>query len=495
MRLFSFREKQRFIYIFGCLINIFSLTIGSSLDVTYLLLNGDNLSSNDLVSIDREALARNIEENIHLSERNILKIQRITIDKVNSNRFIRCIQNATDRTRPLITFQIVHGYQIQQRLESLSSFSIQIKNILYIFRLCSINIHSVSFVGNMTSCRMYHTSTFVSNYTSILITGGFNPSTTTALNTIDKFLIINDTLTMTSGQNMSTARYDHTADVVPSSKLVLIAGGMNSTYMPHVNAELFNSTTGVTSIIPMSIARATHKSAVIPNLNKIVLIGGQNSSYTALTSGDVFDGMQFKSVKNTMMIGRVGHTLTFLPTINKVLIIGGSNNNPDDIQYTNTLEFYDAATNMFQTSTLHMWSKRAGHTATYIPAPINKVLIVGGGSDEINVLDTFDIFDVTTLSFVANGTNKSKRTFHTATLLRNNKAVLLAGGRTSMTDDELAPCEIFNLVTMSSVIVKCLNVPRFFHTASFIPSTGNVLMCGGVDTSKQILNSCEQFQP
>jgi hypothetical protein len=347
----------------------------------------------------------------------------------------------------------------------------------------------------MSSGRMYHTSTFLSYENSVLITGGFNPSTITALVTTNKFIVINDTLPMASSKNMSAARYYHTADVVSSLNLVLIAGGMNSTYMPHNTAELFNSNSGVTSIIPMSTARAAHASAVISNLNKIVLIGGENSSYLTMNSGDVFDGTQFEPVKNTMMHGRVGHTMTYLPTVNKVLITGGSIGNADDTKFTDTIEFYDVTTNMFQTSTIHMSSKRAGHTATYIPAPFNKVFIVGGGSNQTNILNTFDIFDVATLSFVASGTMKSKRAFHTATLLKNNNAVLLAGGRTSITDDQLAPCEIFNPLTMSSVVLKCLNVPRYFHTATLIPSTGDVLMCGGVDSNKQILASCESFDP
>ena len=73
---------------------------------------------------------------------------------------------------------------------------------------------------------------------------------------------------------------------------------------------------------------------------------------------------------------------------------------------------------------------------------------------------------------------KSKRTFHAPTLSKNNKTILLAGGRTG------------NNITSNS---KYLNVPRFFHTTNFIPSTGNVLMCGGVYSNKKILNSFLQL--
>ena len=340
---------------------------------------------------------------------------------------------------------------------------------------------------------MYHTSTLISQDNSVLIAGGSNPTTISALTTTDQFKLINDSLL---SKNMSVARYDHTADLIPSSNVVLIAGGMNNAYMPHNTAEIFNPISGVTTIVQMSVDRATHKSAVVPKLNKIVLIGGLNSSYLPVNSGDVFDGIKFTSVKNTMMYGCVGHTVIYLPTINKVLITGESNSDTDNLIFYDTVELYDVTTSMFQSlPDVRMSSRRAGHTATYIPAPINKVLIVGGGSNGTNVLNTYDVFDVSTLSFVTSGTMEKKHTFHTATLLKNNKIVLIASGRTSATDYELAPCELFHPVTMSSAIVQCLNEFRFFHTATLLPSTGNVLMCGGVDSNKQVLASCEQFIP
>lgn len=125
---------------------------------------------------------------------------------------------------------------------------------------------------------MYHTSTFISQDNTVLIAGGFNPSTISALATTNKFLVLNDSLPMIPSKNMSVARYDHTADVVPSSGVVLIAGGMNNAYVPHNTTELFNPISGITNTVSMSSDCATHKSVVIPNLNKIILIGGQNSS-------------------------------------------------------------------------------------------------------------------------------------------------------------------------------------------------------------------------
>lgn len=347
----------------------------------------------------------------------------------------------------------------------------------------------------MTSPRIYHTSTFIPQDASVLITGGLDPSRVAPQITTDRFFVLNNSLPMATTRNMSVARFQHTADLIPSSSLVLLAGGVNGDFAPDATAELFNPISGITSTISMSMERIAHRSAVIPNANKIVLIGGQNASFMAVNTGDVFDGTQFSPVRNTMVEERVGHTATYLPTINKVLITGGANNIPDGADFSNTVELYDVQTNRFQRlSNIRMSSGRAGHTATYIPAPFNQVLIVGGGSNESTVLDTFDIFDVSTLKFIRSGTMKEKRTFHTATLLKNNKQILLTGGRTSVTDDQLASCELFNPMTFSSSTLKCLNEPRFFHTATLIPSTGNVFICGGVDSNQQAMGNCELFK-
>ena len=344
----------------------------------------------------------------------------------------------------------------------------------------------------MTSPRIYHTSTFIPQDASVLITGGLDPLAIAPLITTDRFFVLRSSLPMATGRNMSVARFQHTADLIPSSSVVLLAGGLNSEFSPDNTAELFNPISGIVSTISMTVERIAHRSAVIANANKIVLIGGQNSSFMAVNTGDIFNGTQFSPVQNTMVEERVGHTVTYLPTLNKVLIAGGANNIPDGADFSDTVELYDVKTNRFQPlSNVRMSSGRAGHTATYIPAPFNQVLIVGGGSNESTVLNTFDIFDVLTLKFVRSGTMKEKRTFHTATLLKDNKQVLLAGGRTSVIDDQLASCELFNPITLSSSTLKCLNESRFFHTATLISPTGNVFMCGGVDSNKQGLARCE----
>jgi hypothetical protein len=97
----------------------------------------------------------------------------------------------------------------------------------------------------MTSGRIYHTSTYIAQNNSVLIAGGFNPSTITALATT------NNSVPLISSKNMSVARYDRTANLILSSGFVLIAGGMNSKYLPLDTAELFNPISRMVVKIPV----------------------------------------------------------------------------------------------------------------------------------------------------------------------------------------------------------------------------------------------------
>jgi hypothetical protein len=103
----------------------------------------------------------------------------------------------------------------------------------------------------MTSGRIYHTSTYIAQDNSVLIAGSFNPSTITALPTTNNFTMNKDSVPLIPSKNMSVARYDHTAGLILSSGLVLIAGGMNSKYLPFDTAELFNPISRMVVKIPV----------------------------------------------------------------------------------------------------------------------------------------------------------------------------------------------------------------------------------------------------
>lgn len=100
-------------------------------------------------------------------------------------------------------------------------------------------------------------------------------------------------------------------------------------------------------------------------------------------------------------------------------------------------------------------------------------------------LDTAEIFDPGTQSFVSTGTMQATRTGHTSTLLPNGK-VLVAGGRRAI-------AELFDPASGSFSPTGEMSTRLRDHTATLLQN-GNVLIAGGFDGS-DVLGSAEIYNP
>jgi hypothetical protein len=176
-------------------------------------------------------------------------------------------------------------------------------------------------------------------------------------------VVIDPTWTPTG--SMGTARYDHTATLLPSGK-VLAAGGTNFRGDHLSSAELYDPATGI---------------------------------WTAT---------------GTLGTGRNGHTATLLPS-GQVLVAGGFNG-----VYLSSAELYDPATGTW-TATGSMSTARAYYTATLLPS--GQVLVAGG----YPALSSAELYDPATGTWTATGSLGTGRSMHTATLLLSGQ-VLAAGG-------------------------------------------------------------------
>ncbi|CAF2172856.1 unnamed protein product [Rotaria magnacalcarata] len=343
----------------------------------------------------------------------------------------------------------------------------------------------------MFTQRRDHRATLISQDNSVLITGGIGSSGTHA--STEKYLPSTGCFKMVG--IMSTSRAFHTADQLSSlSGLVLIAGGSNSQVF---TADLFDPMTGNTSTIFM-LHRTAHTSTILssPTLMLIGGLVGIGFSIKPQNTGQLFavgTPPSFKSVPNTMTDVRQSHTATRLgDSSDLVLIVGGFGNS-----FLSSASLYNMSSNMFVPLAAKLPTVLAFHTAAYLPPPINKVLIAGGHNGS-NYLNTLIVFDAVTLSFTTvTSTMSTGRSQHTATLLSNGK-VLIVGGL-KITDSSLATntCDVIDTAnnTFSSIPAPNLQVGRYAHTATLLTSNNGdtVLVCGGNNDLSATLNSCELY--
>ncbi|CAF4015578.1 unnamed protein product, partial [Rotaria sp. Silwood1] len=83
---------------------------------------------------------------------------------------------------------------------------------------------------------------------------------------------------------------------------------------------------------------------------------------------------------------------------------------------------------MFVLLSARLSNARAYHTATYIPS-IQAILFSGGESNYTSsvALQTYELFDIPSLTIIRNGTLLAPKTGGTATLLLNGEVLLVEG--------------------------------------------------------------------
>ena len=339
---------------------------------------------------------------------------------------------------------------------------------------------------------MYSQSTYIPMDESILITGGTEDELLPS-DTMQKYLIANRSFATNAIPSMKTKRMLHTADLLSPSGLVLLTGTtLLAATDEQPSAELFDPLVADIKSIAMVTNRRYHTSTVIPSTNQVVLIGGEDSSSAVLPTGELFNLTRFVSIANAMAVKRIYHTATYIPSLNKILIVGGRDLEFQTQNTYSTVELYDLATNRFEPLlNVTMATARARHTATYIPSPAEKIVIIGGENNQVHYLDSCEVFDVRTLSFIDQGSIEHGRYGHHAILLNDYNDILITDGASN--SNSIVPSEVFSVDRMSSCQAALMNLPRERFTATLIPQTGEVLVCGGRDITYTSVASCELY--
>jgi WD40 repeat protein len=276
--------------------------------------------------------------------------------------------------------------------------------------------------------------------------------------------------------SLSTARYFHTATLLPNGK-VLVVGGIDPNYFSSASADLFDPTIGRwTPTSVMATARDAHTATLLPN-GKVLVTGGignpsPGSPYLPSGAyGEIFD----PATGTWRVIGRMTttrwyHTATLLPN-GKVLVAGGAADK--------TAELFDPAAGTW-TLTGSMSIIHDLHTATLLPS--GKVLLVG----DYNNGRIAELYDPATGTWTLTGSMTTARNRQKATLLRNGK-VLVEGGYDGY-------AELYDPDRGTWTVTGKLSTERFYHTATLLPN-GKVLLAGGThgDYPYEYLSSADLF--
>ena len=329
---------------------------------------------------------------------------------------------------------------------------------------------AVIWVGNspMTTARYDHTATLLTNGMVLVAGGGYNAGYFSSAELYDPA-----TKTWTATSSMAANRAMHTATLLPNGK-VLVAGGLTSQGIyNHSNngAELYDPTTRTWRVTgAMATARYAHTATLLPNGK--VLVAGGNKDGTLLSSAELYDPTTetWTSVSG-MAAARSGHTATLL-TDGMMLVAGGSS--------LASAELYNPATGTW-TTTGSMSSARSAHTATLLND--GKVLVVGGiNSSGSAAYSSAEVYDPATSTWIQVGTMATGRFSHTATLLPNGKVLVagggLAGGGIVIGTAFTNSTELYQPSTSTWVDGGVMSAARVEQTATLLPD-GSLLMAGG----------------
>jgi hypothetical protein len=327
---------------------------------------------------------------------------------------------------------------------------------------------------------------------------------------------------------MGTARYHHTAVLLPTGK-VLVAGGYASGVNPATgdggrggnpiaSAELHDPSTNSWSPAGnMATARAEHTATVLTSGKVLVAGGCCNANGPGLpndpwgfASAELYDPASnaWSSAGNMpswmpypgQPVGVCGHTATLLPS-GRVLVAGGYGDCMEiDTAQESQTAIYDPASNAWSPAA-SMSEPRVEFTAVLLP--YGQVLVAGGvvadGVDGyFSSLASAELYDEKTDTWSAASPMFGALADHTATLLPSG-AVLVTGGQVYSTGlhwtSTSAGAELFSFRVDHWSLAASMGTARMEHTATLLPS-GKVLVAGGLnDCDNTPVSSAELYDP
>jgi hypothetical protein len=264
-----------------------------------------------------------------------------------------------------------------------------------------------------------------------------------------------------------------------------------ATPAPTVTATPAAVPSATSSTGQMSHGRSFHTATALAD-GRVLVAGGYFDRYP-IKLADVFDPASGTFASTGSLGAARGFDSATRLADGRVLFAGGDPSSWDaDVLYLNSAELFDPRTGTFS-PTGSMATTRDFHTATLLRD--GRVLIVGGTDTYAHALTSAELYDPTSGTFSATGALGGPRGFHTATRLADGR-VLIAGGTSDSWGGAkvLASAEIYNPNTGKFTATGAMSTKRASHTATLL-ADGRVLMVGGFGAGETSLASAEIYDP